>query len=404
MPGISSQEQQGPQDRSQSGQALLPLDGLTVLDFSQFLAGPSCALRLADLGARVIKVERPDGGDLCRGLRLADLGFDQDSALFHAINRNKESYTADLKDARDLEAVKALLRTADVMIHNFRPGIMDRLGLGFEAVSALNPRLVSASVTGYGPDGPWRDKPGQDLLVQSMSGITWLSGDADQAPVPAGLSITDMMAGAQLCQGILALLVRRGVSGKGGQVEVSLLETAIDLQFEHLSVYLNRPPEMPPRSAVSNGNVYLSAPYGIYATQDDFIALAMTPLAKLAERLDCDALNRFDQAQAFTARDDIKAVIATHLKTGTASQWLARLEPAGIWCTRVLDWPALTQEVGFHALKATQTITSPDGDNLTLTRCPIRIDGRILTSGRAAPRLGADRAAIDAVLLQETRA
>src|SRR3546814_14579361 len=117
---------------------------------------------------------------------------------------------------------------------------MERLGLGWDALSALNPRLIYAGVSGYGPAGPWRDRPGQDLLVQSLSGIAWLSGDADGPPVPAGLSITDMMAGAQLAQGILALLVRRGVTGQGGRVDVSLIETAIDLQFEHLAVYLNR--------------------------------------------------------------------------------------------------------------------------------------------------------------------
>ena len=154
-----------------------PLKGLLVLDFSQFLAGPSCALRLADLGAEVIKIERPQGGDLSRSLYLADQAFAGDSALFHTINRNKKSFAADLKSATDLARVKALIQRADVMVHNFRPGVMDRLGLGFETVSTLNPRLVYAGITGYGTKGPWRDKPGQDLLVQALSGLAWLSGD-----------------------------------------------------------------------------------------------------------------------------------------------------------------------------------------------------------------------------------
>jgi CoA:oxalate CoA-transferase len=362
----------------------LPLAGITVLDFSQFLAGPSCALRLADLGARVIKIERPQGGDAGRSLYLADLAFDDSSALFHAINRNKESYTADLKDSADAAAVRALLKSADVMIHNFRPGVMDRLGFGWDAVSAVNPRLIYAGVSGYGSQGPWRDQPGQDLLVQSLSGMAWLSGDAADAPVPAGLSIVDMMAGAQLCQGVLALLVRRGISGKGGRVDVSLMEAAIDLQFEHLAVYLNQGQAMPERSAVANGNVYLAAPYGIYPTADGFLALAMTPVARLGELMGLGAVSRIANGEEFSRRDEIKAALR---------DCLAARDTA--WVAPVLDWPALTAHPGFIALNMTQTIVAPDGGSLTTTRCPIRVDGAVLTSPRAAPRLGADRAAID---------
>ncbi len=375
----------------EAGGVDLPLHGLTVLDFSQFLAGPFCALRLADLGARVIKIERPQGGDACRQLFIADHGFDQDSALFHAINRNKSSFTADLKVSDDLAEVIALVKQADVLIHNFRPGIMERLGLGFDDVAAINPRLIYAGVSGYGPEGPWRDRPGQDLLVQSLSGLAWLSGDGDAAPTPAGLSITDMTAGAHLCQGILALLVRRGMSGKGGRVDVSLLETAIDLQFEHLTVYLNKGGPMPPRSAVANGNVFLAAPYGIYATKDGYIALAMAPVDKLGELLGCPALLAYPKADWFTARDTIKADLRDHLKTQTTQAWLDALEPAGIWCAPVLDWPKLVAEPAFAALDATQTVQSVDGATLNVTRCPIRVDGKVLKSPRAAPRLGADR-------------
>ncbi|MBB5279720.1 CaiB/BaiF CoA transferase family protein [Pacificimonas flava] len=372
-----------------------PLTGITVLDFSQFLAGPSCALRLSDLGARVIKVERPDGGDASRSLYLADLAFDRDSALFHAINRGKESYTADLKDARDIAAVKALIRNADVLIHNFRPGIMERLGLGWADVRHLNPRLIYAGVSGYGHAGPWKDRPGQDLLVQSLSGIAWLSGDRDGPPVPAGLSITDMMAGAHLCQGILALLVRRGVTGKGGRADVSLLETAIDLQFEHLSVHLNRAEPMPERSGISNANVYLAAPYGIYETADGYIALAMAPVDRLGELLEVPELAAFRPDRWFEERDEIKRLIRDRLIQRGTSAWLELLEPAGIWTAPVLDWPALRAEPAFTALQPIQSVRSPDGETLNLTRCPIRIDGEILSTGRPAPRLGAHRQSID---------
>ena len=372
-----------------------PLEGLLVLDFSQFLAGPSCALRLADLGAEVIKVERPQGGDACRDLYIADLGFEGESALFHTINRGKKSFAADLKDERDLKRVKALVARADVMIHNFRPGVMERIGLGYEEVAALNPKIVYATVTGYGTSGPWRDKPGQDLLVQSLSGLAWLSGDEGQGPVPAGLSIADMAAGAHLVQGVLAKLVGRGITGRGGRVEASLMESALDLQFEHLTTWLNTGGPQPRRSAVRNANVYLGAPYGIYATADGWLAVAMTPMDRLRTLLGCEALAPFDDRSTwFARRDEIKAILADHLKTRPTADWLAVLEPAGIWCAEVLDWPGLTAHEAFAGLQAVQEIRSASGASLRTTRCPIRLDGQVLTSPKAAPALGADTAQI----------
>ncbi len=370
----------------------LPLAGLRVLDFSQFLAGPSCALRLADLGADVIKVERPDGGDLCRSLALADQRMGEDSALFHTINRNKRSFACDLKLPSDLERAKVLVSRADVMIHNFRPGVMERLGLDFETVGKLNPRLVYATVTGYGDSGPWRDKPGQDLLVQSLSGLTWLSGNGgdDAPPVPLGVSVVDLMTGAQLLQGILALLVRRGVSGKGGRVEASLLEAAIDMQFEPLTVFLNSDGEQPARSQHNHANVHIGAPYGIYKTADGYLALAMTPVDGLATLIGCDALAAVaaDRRTWYGNRDQIKSLLQQHLLTRTTADWLGILEPAGIWSADVLRYPDLMAHAGFKALDMVQTLDVAPGVSMKTTRCPIRIDSRMLHSTRPAPRLG----------------
>ncbi len=377
--------------QQQAGGGERPLEGVLVLDFSQFLAGPSCCLRLADLGAEVIKVERPRGGDLARQLQLADQAFGADSALFHTINRNKKSFTADLKSPVDLERVKALIARADVMVHNFRPGVMDRLGLDFDTVARLNPGIIYAAISGYGARGPWREKPGQDLLVQAMSGLAWLSGDAGQGPVPVGLSMADLMAGAQLCQGVLALLVRRGRTGRGGRVDVSLLESAIDMQFEQLTAFLNGDGRQPPRDAVNNASVYLGAPYGIYETADGWLALAMAPLGKLAELTGCKALEAYaDPAMWFKDRASIKALLAAHLARKPTAHWLALLEPADIWCAPVLDWPQLVRHDGFAALELTQEIENPEHGVMRTTRCPLRVDGEVLTSPRGAPALGAD--------------
>lgn len=367
----------------------LPLEGLRVLDFAQFLAGPMAALRLADLGAEVIKVERPQGGDLCRKLVVADQMLGDDSLLFHTINRNKRSMAADLKKPDDLESVKQMIASADVMIHNFRPGVMERIGLDHASVEAINPRIVYGTVTGYGNAGPWRDKPGQDLLVQSLSGLTWLSGNRDDGPVPVSFAVLDMATGNHLVQGILAALVRRGVTGRGGLVEVDLMSSAIDAQFEQLTSFFNGDRQQPPRSAIANASVHAAAPYGIYQTADGYLAIAMTPIASLADLLECEALAPYrDPAIAFSRRDEIKAVLADFLKTGTTRTWLDRLEPADIWCAEVLDWPRLSETEGFAALEPLQQVTSADGTSMTTTRCPIRIDGRTLTSTRGAPRLG----------------
>jgi CoA:oxalate CoA-transferase len=372
-----------------------PLDGLLVLDFSQFLAGPSCALRLADLGARVIKLERPGVGDLARQLYISDLALDGESTLFHSINRNKQSVAVDLKQPADLARVRRLIGHADVLIQNFRPGVMARLGLDAPAALALNPRLVYASVTGYGEEGPWRDRPGQDLLAQACSGLTWLNGDAGRPPQPFGLAVADLFAGAHLTQGILACLVRRGITGRGGRVDVSLLESVLDLQFEVLTTYLNDGGRPPQRSAVNNAHAYLAAPYGIYATADGYLALAMGAIPHLGALLDCPALLAYDDPRRwFDERDAIKQIIADHLAGAPSAHWLARLEPADYWCAEVLDWPRLVAHPAFASLQMTQRITRSSGASFATTRCPIRIDDARLTAPLGSPGLGEHTAAI----------
>jgi CoA:oxalate CoA-transferase len=372
-----------------------PLEGLLVIDLSQFLAGPSASLRLADLGARVIKIERPGTGDLCRQLYISNLSLDGDSTLFHSINRNKQSFAADLKNPADLAQVRTLLTRADVMIQNFRPGVIEKIGLGYEAVRALNPRIVYGEVTGYGSTGPWRTKPGQDLLIQSLSGLPFLNGDAAQPPVPFGLAVADMMAGAHLVQGLLAALVRRGITGSGGKVEVSLMESVLDLQFEVLTTYLNDGGKSPQRSEVNNAHAYLGAPYGIYATADGYLALAMASILRLGELLDCPALATYtDPASLFDQRDEIKSILVHHLKHHTTQHWLDILEPADIWCADVLTWDRLFAHQAFKVLDMVQTVDSRPGVSMRTTRCPIRIDGEILTSPVAAPRIGEHNIAI----------
>ncbi|GGG00272.1 CaiB/BaiF CoA transferase family protein [Paenibacillus abyssi] len=367
------------------------LDGLLVLDFGQFLAAPFAAMRLADLGARVIKIERSEIGDLSRKLTLSNLVVDGDSTVFHSMNRNKESYAANLKNPEDVKAVMKLVEKADVLIEGFRPGTMAKLGLDYDSVKKINPRLVYGSVTGYGNEGPWKDKPGQDMLVQSLSGMPWLNGNRDQPPLPFGLSVVDMFTSANLVQGILAALVRRGTTGEGGLVEVSLIESALDLQFEVLTTHLNDGGKLPERSEVNNGHAYLGAPYGIYETKDGFIALAMGSIIQLGELLECDELLNYQDSKTwFDKRDEIKRILVGHLKLKETKEWLQVLEAADYWCADVHTMETLMNHEGFKALEMVQEVVRKNGATLRTTRCPIRVNGQRLFKANAAPVLGED--------------
>ncbi|MBE8721612.1 CaiB/BaiF CoA transferase family protein [Sphingobacterium pedocola] len=368
---------------------MLPLENYTVVDFSQFLSGPLASLRLADLGARVIKIEKPGTGDICRQLYTSDTVLNGTSTVFHAINRNKESVALDLKNNEDRKTIAKLVEKADVVIHNFRPGVMERLGFDQTSVRAMNPTVVYAEISGYGTDGPWSAKPGQDLLLQSMTGMTWLSGNADQGPIPMGLSIVDMFAGANLCSGILACLYRKVVQHIGAHVQVSMLDSAVDIQFEAVTTYYRDGGKLPERTAISNAHAYLGAPYGIYKTKDGYLALAMGSIPHLGNLLACEELKAFsDGAQAFEQRDAIKSVLTKHLCTQETIYWLAILEAADIWCADVLDWSRLLQHDGFKVLEMIQQVTMGDGFVYDTTRCPIRIDGEVLYSDKGSPKLG----------------
>ena len=363
-----------------------PLEGLTVLEFSQYLSGPSAGLRMADLGARVIKIERPKEGDACRKLAIKNLWIDDSSLLFHTINRNKESFTADLKNPDDLILVKRLIETADVMTHNFRPGVMEKVGLDYASVQQLNPRMIYAEITGYGKKGPWKNKPGQDLLLQSLSGLTHTSGNKADAPIPFGLSIADIMSGAQLVQGILAALIRRHKTGKGALIEVSLMESLLDFQFELLTTYYTSR-QLPERSTINNGHTLLGAPYGIYRTKDGHLAIAMVNIQQLASVIECKELTSYLQAQAFSHRDEIKTILARHLLQQTSSYWMGIMQQQDLWAMEVLDWNRMSKHEGYQRLQMEQEIETGNKKFVT-PRCPIRINGELLRNAKAAPKLG----------------
>ena len=365
----------------------LPLSGVTVLDFSQFLSGPSASLRLADLGARVIKIEQPNSGDISRRVGVYGSEDNIKSSFFNAINRNKDSVCVDLKDPADRAKIDKLIEQTDVVMHNFRPSVAERLGLDYSSIKKLNASVIYGEISGYGKDGPWSDKPGQDLLLQALSGISWLSGDQQMGPIPMGMPVVDVFAGAQLAQGLISLLIQRRLTGEGGAAEVVMLESAMDFQFEPLTVYFQDGGQEPLRTATNGAHAYLGAPYGLYETRDGHIALAMANVTQLGELLGCAALANYPEpASWFDQRDEIKASLATHLRLKTTNEWLAVLEPADIWCAKVHNWEQLRASDAYRLLNFEQQV-GDDNNKYRTTRCPIRFNGKILTSSKGAPKL-----------------
>jgi crotonobetainyl-CoA:carnitine CoA-transferase CaiB-like acyl-CoA transferase len=381
-----------------------PLEGMLVLDFSQFLAGPVAATRLADLGARVIKIERPGEGDIGRTLAFAGSRAGADTVSFHAMNRGKESVVADMKDPADRAFVMRLVERADVVIENFRPGVSERLGLDYASLREVNPRIVHGSITGYGRSGPWVKRPGQDLLAQSIAGLPWLS--PGEAPQAVGLSVADHLASCHLAHGVTAMLLRR----EGGTVETSLLESLLDLEFELLSVKLTDPDAIGAGfGEVSNGehgaHRFLSAPYGIYPTADGNLSIAMNPVPKIGELLGIAELAEFADPQSWWDHQaEIEGLIAARLATRSTAEWLEVLDAADVWCAPVHTIDELVRHEGFAEIGMVQRISRIEADGarteVETMMSPLRIDGERLAPATvtAAPVLGADSEAVRAEL------
>jgi len=347
-----------------------PLEGVRVIDLTRMLAGPVCTQALADAGADVVKIEEPGHGDDTRGwgppfvserggaasrppepprsLRASESrsarrsgsppGTPGESAYFLSVNRGKRSLTLNLKEPRGQQILWRLLETADVLVENFRPGTMDRLGLGQAHVRARHPRIVYASVSGYGPDGPWGGRPGYDAVVQGEGGLMSITGPADGAPHKAGASLADITAGMTAFQGILLALLRRERTGEGGYVDVSLLESVLSTLAYHASTYL-----LTGRVPARLGNRHPSlAPYETFEAQDGYVIVGAGSESlwrSLCVVLGDPALAsdpRFaTNAARVTNYDDLRALLAPRLKARPVAEWLAALEGAGIPCGRV---------------------------------------------------------------------
>ena len=368
-----------------------PLQGVRIVDLTQVMAGPFCTMLLADLGADVIKVE-PPSGDLSRamgGHRLHMKG--KDHAPFLALNRNKRSVVLDLKDSADLERFRLLLKDADVMIESFRPGVATRLGIGFESVRNTNPRLVYASISGFGQSGPWADRPGFDLIAQAMSGVMSVTGSAEAEPVKCGIPISDLAAGLYAANGIQAALLAREKSGRGQHVETSLFEAALGLSvWEATEFWATGEPPQPLGSSHR-----LSAPYQAFRARDGFLTIAALTSSHW-ERL-CNVLDRPElvsdpryatNAERLAHLDELVAEIERALAAHDVDHWVSRLLAEGIPCGPILDYAQVFDAPHTTARKMVEEVEHPVEGPVRTLGIPVKLSETPATVRRAPPLLG----------------
>ncbi|MDO7881921.1 CaiB/BaiF CoA transferase family protein [Salinibacterium soli] len=314
------------------------LSGIRVISFTHFLQGPSASQILADLGADVIKVE-PHGGAFERNWTAPGRFIEGESPFFALGNRNVRSIVIDLKHEQSAEVLRDLLADADVLIESFRPGTLDRLGLGFDVLHELNPRLVYASLSGYGTSGPYVDRPGQDVLLQALSGLAAATGRAGQDPTPVGACVVDQHAAVLGALGILAALHGRERTGRGVKVESNLLNAALDLQIEPLTYALNG--FEPERSAEGISSAFYKAPYGVFATADGHLCISLTTTAALARVFDDEWFATIAPADEWEQRDTINARVADHVRRRSTAEWEAHFTTEKMWFAPVQDYDAV---------------------------------------------------------------
>ena len=368
------------------------LNDIRVLSFNHFLLGPMGTQVLADLGADVICIE-PVGGAFQRHWGGANHRVDGESMLHLCGNRNKKSLAIDVKSPEGRKIIENLLLTADVLSENFRPGVMDKLGFGYEAVQNINPRIIYAAASGFGQDGPYSERPGQDLVIQALSGLANLNGSENQPPTPVGVSAADHHGAQILAMAILAALYRREKTGIGTRVDVDLLSAALDLQNESLTCYLNGATETqrpPPNIA----GWYFPAPYGVYEVTDGFIAISLGSIATLSEALGNAELAKFSPDETFSRKREIAQLVQNSVKDLDLESLEETLGKHKLWFSRVNDYEALLKDPQIEHNGSFIDIDSTSGSPLRLLAHPAKYDG-VRPKIHSPPQpLGAQSAAI----------
>ncbi|HWK63758.1 MAG TPA: CaiB/BaiF CoA-transferase family protein [Rhizobiaceae bacterium] len=367
-----------------------PLSGIRVIDFTQVMLGPCCTQVLADYGADVIKIERPGAGDLSRS-SIADDPDGQDNPVFRSLNRNKRSIALDLRKDEAKAVIYRLVRSADVVVNNFRAGVMERMGFGHEALAAINPRIISAFGSGFGPSGPLSHKGGQDILAQALSGVMARRADASTPMTIYPTALADYSAGMHLVQAILLALLQREKTGRGQAVSVSLFESMLAMQMQEAAMWLQR------RKDLNWASFPLT---GVFPTTDGAVVLVgafkANPLRDISAALglpDLSLQERFSSfARQMENKAELHAMFRDRFASNTTKYWLARLEEQDLLCAPVLTLP---EALAHEQTEANGSIVDPGGDGTArLLGSPLTMGEGAFRLRHAPPGLGADGRAV----------
>jgi formyl-CoA transferase/CoA:oxalate CoA-transferase len=377
------------------GGAFAPLDDLLVVDLTRALAGPYCTLMLADAGARVIKIETPEGGDDTRG--WGPPFVDGESAYFLSINRNKESLTLNLKHPEGQEVLRRLLQRADVLVENFRPGVMDRLGFGYEAVHASYPRLIYASVSGFGQDGPYRERVAYDLILQGIGGLMGITGEEGGPPVKVGVAVTDIAAGMFAAYGILVALWARARTGQGQLVDVSMLDSQVAWMTYQAGHYFATG-ENPKRLGSAHPSI---VPYQAFRTRDGYVNVAVGSEAIWSRFVEAVGLPHLAEDARFRTnadrvrhREDLIALLEPIFAARSMAEWSAIFDAAGVPAGPIYLMSDLFADPQVLHRQMVVEIDHPRAGRIKQTGVPLKLSA---TPGRIAfppPLLGQHTEAI----------
>jgi crotonobetainyl-CoA:carnitine CoA-transferase CaiB-like acyl-CoA transferase len=368
----------------------LPLSGLRVVDLTRILAGPFCSMLLADMGAEVIKIETPGGGDPVRQQGVVREGL---SWYFAGFNRNKRSLTLNLRRPEGRAVLEKLIAGSDVLVENFRPGVLPAMGFDAARLAALNPALVYCSLTGFGTSGPYRDRPSFDFVAQAMSGFMSVTGEPDGAPMRAGPPIGDLVAGLYGALGVCAALVRRARTGRGETVGASLNNGMISMLGFLAANYLATG-ETPPRTGNDHAIV---APYGLFHTKDGAVALAPSQEQSYQRLVDALGMPELRDDPRFRTNDlrvenrrAINATIEERLESGASDYWIEKLNAAGVPCDRVMSLPRVFADPQVIDQEMVVSTEHPGHGEVSMLGFPIKFTEAPCRLRRPAPDLGAD--------------
>jgi crotonobetainyl-CoA:carnitine CoA-transferase CaiB-like acyl-CoA transferase len=368
----------------------MQLEGIRVVDLTRILAGPFCSMFLADLGAEVIKIEDPDCGDPIRSQGEARNGF---SLYFANFNRNKRSVTLDLRSDGGKAVLRKLLATADVLVENYRPGVLDRMGFDRATLESIRPDLIVCRVTGFGTDGPYADRPAFDFIAQAMSGLMSVTGEADGAPMRAGPPISDLVAGSYAAMGVLAALIRRDRTGRGEEVSTALTDSMVSMLAFMATNYFATG-KVPHRNGNDHG---LVSPYGLFDAADGQVAIAPSNDAVYSKFLVALGLERLrdhpdyrTNRDRFERRAAINAEINAVIRTQSIDHWVAALNASGVPCGKVLDIGEVFDDPQIQHQQMQLTIDHPVHGPLDVLGFPIKFTDDPCRIHRMPPALGGD--------------